>query len=88
MWFLLVEDEFGLLQATIFERIYERYGWLLHHRGAFPLEGTVEQSTAKGFSFVVRRVGDLRDALAAERPSSPRTSSSSGAFPRAGRRAG
>ena len=33
VWFLLVEDEFGLLEATIFKNVYERYGWPLHHRG-------------------------------------------------------
>jgi len=26
VWFLLIEDERGLLQATMFERVYEQYG--------------------------------------------------------------
>jgi hypothetical protein len=39
VWFLLVEDEFGLLQATIFERVYERHEGLLHHRGRSSLRG-------------------------------------------------
>jgi len=59
IWFLLIEDESGLLQATIFRPVYERYGDLLHHRGAFLLEGRVEQALDKGFSFLVRRIEDL-----------------------------
>jgi error-prone DNA polymerase len=34
VYFLLVEDEWGLLQASIFRPVYERYGELLHHEGA------------------------------------------------------
>ena len=30
VYFLLIEDETGLLQATIFERVYERYEHILH----------------------------------------------------------
>ncbi len=89
VWFLLVEDEWGLLQATIFERVYERYGDLLHHRGAFLLEGRVEQDRRKGFSFLVERVGDLREALAGSVGSgmpTPRAVSAPGSFLRAGRR--
>jgi len=37
VWFLLIEDEQGLLQATIFRNVYESYGDLLHHKGAFLL---------------------------------------------------
>jgi hypothetical protein len=47
----LVEDERGLLQATIFRDTYERYGDVLHHRGAFLLEGRVEYAPAKGSLF-------------------------------------
>ena len=86
VWFLLVEDEFGLLQATIFERVYERYGWLLHHRGAFLLEGTVEQSPDRGFSFAVDRIGDLREALAGAEVQAPRAVRASGGVVRASRR--
>jgi error-prone DNA polymerase len=86
VWFLLVEDEFGLLQATVFENIYERYGWLLHHRGAFLLEGTVEQNPDKGFSFVVSRVRDLGEALAGAEVRAPRAVRWSGGFVRASRR--
>jgi error-prone DNA polymerase len=87
VWFLLIEDEHGLLQATIFRTAYERFGYLLHHRGTFLLEGRVEQDRRKGFSFVVERVGDLREALTEV----PRALPGSGAFPwakRRGRRAG
>jgi error-prone DNA polymerase len=86
VWFLLVEDEFGLLQATIFRNVYDRYGWLLHHRGAFLLEGTVEQSPDKGFSFVVDRIGDLREALAGAEVQAPKAVRASGGFVRANRR--
>ena len=85
VWFLLIEDEGGLLQATVFQSAYERYGDLLHHKGAFLLEGRVEQSAERGFSFLVELVGDLHEALEGAIPP-PRATSVSGAFLRAGRR--
>jgi error-prone DNA polymerase len=91
VWFLLIEDERGLLQATIFRSVYDRFGDLLHHRGAFLLEGRVEQDRRKGFSFVVERIGDLREVLAGREVPAPGAVSGSGAFIRArrrGRRAG
>lgn len=63
--------EFGLLQATIFRSVYERYGDLLHHKGAFLLEGRVEQDRRRGFSFLVERVADLREALLGAKVPSP-----------------
>jgi error-prone DNA polymerase len=84
VWFLLVEDERGLLQATIFRPIYERYGDLLHHRGSFLLEGHVEQDRRKGSSFLVERIKDLREELGGM--PSPKTAPASGSFLRAGRR--
>ena len=87
MYFLLVEDEAGLLQATIFEGVYKRYGHVLHQRGAFLLEGRVEQDRRRGFSFLVERIIDLQEALANEaRVPEPRAVASSGAFVRAKRR--
>jgi error-prone DNA polymerase len=86
VWFLVIEDEFGLLQATIFENVYERYGWLLHHRGALFLEGTVEQSPDKGFSFVVSRIRDLGEALARAGVQDPGTVRASNGLVRAKRR--
>ena len=85
VWFLLIEDEWGLLQATIFGTVYERYGDLLHHRGAFLLEGRVERTPDKGFSFLVERVGDLREVLAGA-PLAPKARSASEALLRVGRR--
>jgi error-prone DNA polymerase len=86
VWFLLIEDEQGLLQATIFRGVYERYGDLLHHRGAFLLEGRVENTPGKGFSFLVEGVKDLREVLVGARVPAPKAVSASGAFLRAGRR--
>ena len=95
VYFLLIEDEAGLLQATIFEGVYRRYGHVLHQKGAFLLEGKVEQDRRRGFSFLVEHIGDLQEALANEeaevRVPEVRAVASSGAFVRAkrrGRRAG
>jgi DNA polymerase III alpha subunit len=82
VWFLLVEDERGLLQATIFRPIYKRYGDLLHHRGAFLLEGRVEQDRRRGSSFLVERIKDLREELGVM----PSPKVVPGTFLRAGRR--
>jgi error-prone DNA polymerase len=84
VYFLVVEDEWGLLQATIFRPVYERYGDLLHHEGACLVEGRVEQTIERGFSFLVHHIESLRDVLSETRV--PRVASSPGAFLRAGRR--
>ena len=86
VYFLMIEDERGLLQATIFERVYARYGHLLHREGAFLLEGVVEQDIRRGLSFLVHRVEGLGEILASGEVPAPRAASSSGAFLRAGRR--
>lgn len=86
VWFLLIEDEQGLLQATIFRNVYQRCGDVLHQRGAFLLEGRVENTPEKGFSFLVESIRDLREALAGARVLAPRAVPASGAFLRAGRR--
>ncbi len=86
VWFLLIEDEQGLLQATIFRNIYRRCGHILHRRGAFLLEGRVENTPEKGFSFLVEDVRDLREVLIGARVPAPKAVSGSGAFLRAGRR--
>ena len=86
VWFLVIEDEWGLLQATVFRSVYEGYGDLLHQRGAFLLEGRVENTPRKGFSFIVGSVRDLGEALAGARVPTPRAVSAPGAFLRAGRR--
>jgi error-prone DNA polymerase len=92
VYFLLIEDETGLLQATIFEGVYRRGGHVLHQRGAFLLEGKVEQDRRRGFSFLVGRISDLQEVLADEaRMPESRMVASSGAFARAkqrGRRTG
>ena len=86
VYFLLVEDESGLLQATLFRSAYRRCGDLLHREGAFLLEGKVERTAARGFAFLVDRVRGLREALAGSTVPTPRVTPSPGAFLRAGRR--
>jgi error-prone DNA polymerase len=86
VYFLVIEDEWGMLQATIFRSVYERCGDILHHEGAFLLEGRVEQTIEKGFAFLVHRIESLREVLFETRVPVPRMASSPGAFLRAGRR--
>jgi DNA-directed DNA polymerase III PolC len=84
VYFLLIEDEGGLLQCTIFEKTYRRCGHVLHGSGAFLLEGRVEVDRRRGHSFVVDGIFDLAEALSGERVPEPRAGRSS----RPGRRAG
>jgi error-prone DNA polymerase len=86
VYFLLVEDEWGLLQATIFEGVYTRYGHLLHREGAFLLDGVVEHTADNGFSFLVHRVESLLEVLTRTAMPIPRMATSSGAFLRAERK--
>jgi hypothetical protein len=65
VYFLLIEHEARLLQATIFEGIYRRYVPIVHQRTAFLLEDRVEQYRRGGLSFLVERVRDLEETLAA-----------------------
>lgn len=85
VYFLLVEDEAGLLQCTIFEKAYRRYGHVLHRSGAFLLDGRVELDRRRGHSSLVERIHDLGGALSGREILSPRAVASSGAFVRAGR---
>ena len=66
IWFLQIEDEHGLLQATIFNDVYQRWGAVIHQTGAYLLEGRVEQDRRRGFSFLVERIQSLGDLLAAK----------------------
>jgi error-prone DNA polymerase len=86
VYFLLIEDESGLLQATLFRSAYKRCGDLLHREGAFLLEGRVEQTAARGFAFLIDRAESLQETLAGAAVPTPRVASSPGAFLRAGRR--
>ena len=95
VYFLLIEDERGLPQCTIFGEVYGRDGHLLHRSGAFLLDGRVEVDPRRGHSFLVEGIRDLGEALSGqEEVPSPRTAASSGALvkaqrgPRRGRRAG
>lgn len=91
--FLLLEDESGVLQATIFEDVYRRYGHVLHQSGAYLLDGVVEHDRRREVSFLVSAIRNPDDVLDGERASaSPEVGAAgSGAFIRArrrGRRAG
>jgi error-prone DNA polymerase len=86
VYFLVVEDEHGLLQTTIFRSVYERCGEILHREGAFLLEGRVEHTDDRGFSFLVGQVRSLGHALAGASITTPRVTPSSGTFLRAGKR--
>ena len=85
VYFLMIEDESGLLQTTIFRPTYECFGHILHQCSAYLLEGRVEQDDRRGFSFLVERVSDLGAALSARYVPSAAAVSASGAFVRAGR---
>lgn len=92
VYFLLIEDETGLLQATIFSDTYRRCGHRLYRAGSFLLEGVVEQDERRGSSFVVDRIEDLGGLLAdLDRPAPVRPGAgvmlrSSGAYTGKGRR--
>lgn len=88
VYFLLIEDEAGLLQATIFERVYERYGHVLHESGAFLLEGRVEVDRRRDHSYLVERIHDLSEVLSGEPIPEPTAVPSSGTFVRARRGSG
>ena len=86
MYFLMVEDESGLLQTTIFRPVYERFGHILHQKRAYLLEGRVGQDGRRGFSFLVEKVEDLGALLAGKEVPSAAPVPASGAFVKAGGR--
>lgn len=59
MYFPLLKDEHELLQATVFEDVYARYGHLRHCCPGLLLEGRVEQNPRKGFSFLGEKIANL-----------------------------
>lgn len=63
MHFLLTEDESGLLQSTVFEHCYRRFGHVLYETDAYLLEERVERDEDRGFSFLVERVAPLAGAI-------------------------
>ncbi|MDQ3360096.1 MAG: DNA polymerase III subunit alpha [Actinomycetota bacterium] len=88
--FLLIEDESGVLQATIFSDTYKRHGHVLHQSGAYLLDGTVEHDRRRGSSYVVGAIRSLDDALdGAAMAAAPEVATAgSGAFLQAKRRGG
>ena len=86
VYFLMIEDEQGLLQTTIFRPTYERYGHVLHQSSSYLLEGRVERDDRRGFSFLVRKIKDLAPFLSRKEIPDAHAAPASGAFVRAGRR--
>lgn len=89
--FLLLEDESGVLQATIFSDTYKRHGHVLHQTGAYLLDGVVEHDRRRGSSYLVSAIRSLDDVLDGARAVPEVAAAGSGAFARAkrrGRRAG
>ncbi len=85
--FLLVEDESGVLQTTIFEDVYRRYGYVLHESGSYLLDGVVERDRRRGASYLVSRIQSLDAVLQGTAGTVPDVvAAGSGAFVRARRR--
>jgi error-prone DNA polymerase len=63
IYYLLLEDESGLIQATTFSDVHQRDGHHLYRATSFLLEGVVEQDDRRGFSFVVEKIEDLGPLL-------------------------
>ena len=81
--FLLTEDPSGLLQSTIFEDTYRRWGHVLYESGAYLLHGRVEHDERRGFSFLVQKIEDLGIVLSGQNVSSSPRVPASGALVRA-----
>ncbi|MDX5895147.1 DNA polymerase III subunit alpha [Rubrobacter radiotolerans] len=85
--FLLIEDESGVLQATIFEDVYRKYGHVLHESGSYLLDGVVERDRRRGASYLVSRIQSLDAVLQGTAGTVPDVvAAGSGAFVRARRR--
>ena len=48
MCFVTIEDGTGLVEATLFPKVYQRFGGLLHGRGPFVFVGLVEERVGGG----------------------------------------
>lgn len=83
--FLLTEDPSGLLQSTIFEDTYRRWGHVLYESEAYLLHGRVEHDERRGFSFLVQKIEDLGILLAGQNVSSAPAVPASGTLVRGGR---
>jgi len=60
--FFSLEDECGLIEATLFEKIYRRYGHLVFQNPRPPLmvEGRLDRR-GKGFNIIVERIQQLEE---------------------------
>ena len=56
--FLSLEDEFGLIDVTIFENVYQKYGAVIFGQPALIVSGKI-QRRGKGVSIVANAVGAL-----------------------------
>lgn len=57
--FFSLEDEFGQVDVTAFENIYQKYGRLIYHSPLLWVEGTVEWR-GRGVSIVARRIAPFQ----------------------------
>jgi len=62
MCFVTVEDGTGIVETTLFPKVYQRCGGVLHGRGPFVLEGKVEERLGGGVGMRVFDVVPAEDA--------------------------
>ncbi len=62
--FLTLEDEFGLIDVTVFENIYHRYGEKLFKNPLLSIEGTVARRGGNEAGIVANRIQPLTQAQA------------------------
>lgn len=60
--FLTLEDEYGLLDVTVFENIYQRYGQKLFQNPLLMIEGEISSRTNKELSITAHRIQPLTRA--------------------------
>jgi error-prone DNA polymerase len=57
--FITLEDEAGLMEVTVFPRVYERFGDVIFSHNALIIEGELQQHSAYGVNIVALRAKGL-----------------------------
>jgi len=57
--FLTLEDEYGLIDVTIFENIYQRYGEKIFHYPLLAIEGLIANRSGNELTIIAQRVAPL-----------------------------